>query len=236
MATRWMTAVGTALLAGVAAAGDEAAFDTEQEKRSYALGMAIGTRMRADQVDLDLDAYLRGLKDARAGKALLTDQEARAALAELQDELRKDREKAKDGGRAPRGAPPPAEADPAKAEAPGLTVSFKVDPRVTKSLYMGERWVSNSSYSRVQDGKSALVVEVRAHGRDAGGKSVPLRPTWTPADANIVTVSPREGHEVKLTILHPGRTSVEVAYGGRAKKLTVNAVEERGLLRVDISG
>jgi len=66
------------------------ALTTDKEKASYALGMNIGRGLSKQPVDVDATAVARGLKDALSGgKTLLTDEEAAAALATLQDQVKK---------------------------------------------------------------------------------------------------------------------------------------------------
>lgn len=64
---------------------------TQKEKASYALGMKIGGDLRKQGVNAAVDPALtaRGLKDALTGsKALLTEDEEKAALTQLQTEVR----------------------------------------------------------------------------------------------------------------------------------------------------
>ena len=62
---------------------------TQKEKTSYAIGMNIGNGLRRDGVDVDPNVLLRGMKDALSGgKPLLTDEEAKAAMNALQNDLR----------------------------------------------------------------------------------------------------------------------------------------------------
>jgi FKBP-type peptidyl-prolyl cis-trans isomerase FklB len=64
---------------------------TKKQKASYALGMKIGGDLKRQGVGASVDSALtaRGLKDALAGsKALLTEEEEKAALMELQTEVR----------------------------------------------------------------------------------------------------------------------------------------------------
>lgn len=70
---------------------------TPSQKASYAIGMNIGRNLKRDSVEVDPSVLLRGLKDALAGnKLLLTDDEAKSALTELQSEVRtKEEAKAK---------------------------------------------------------------------------------------------------------------------------------------------
>ncbi len=66
------------------------ALTTTKDKFSYALGMNLGTSLHRQSVPVDPNILLRGLKDSLAGgKTLLTDDQAKAALTEVQNELRK---------------------------------------------------------------------------------------------------------------------------------------------------
>jgi FKBP-type peptidyl-prolyl cis-trans isomerase FklB len=77
---------------------------TPKDKASYALGMnvgkGLGANLRQQSVEVDQAILLRGMKDALAGgKTLLTDDEMKAALAQLQTEMRaKQEEKMKLAG------------------------------------------------------------------------------------------------------------------------------------------
>ncbi len=62
---------------------------TQKDKLSYALGMNLGSNLHKEKVEVDPAIVLRGLKDAlAAGKMLLTEDEARATLTQLQTEVR----------------------------------------------------------------------------------------------------------------------------------------------------
>ena len=66
---------------------------TQKEKASYAIGLNIGNGLHRDAVDVDPNMLLRGIKDAMAGaKPLLTDDEAKAALTALQNDVRQKHE------------------------------------------------------------------------------------------------------------------------------------------------
>jgi FKBP-type peptidyl-prolyl cis-trans isomerase len=73
---------------------------TKKDKASYAIGVSIGKSLQRDEVNVDPAIILRGMKDALAGgKLLMTDDEAKAALTELQQTARtKQEEKAKVAG------------------------------------------------------------------------------------------------------------------------------------------
>lgn len=62
---------------------------TQTQKASYAIGMGLGANLHRDSVEIDTAALLRGLKDGLAGsKSLHTDEEAKAAITQLQAEVR----------------------------------------------------------------------------------------------------------------------------------------------------
>jgi FKBP-type peptidyl-prolyl cis-trans isomerase FklB len=75
-----------------AAKGPSAALQTKKDRASYALGMNFGSGLKAQSEELDPKLVLQGMKDALAGKALLTQDEERAALAELQADMQKQME------------------------------------------------------------------------------------------------------------------------------------------------
>src|SRR6266851_8487498 len=63
---------------------------TQKEKASYALGMNFGTGLRKQSIDVDPAILARGLRDSFSnGKTLLTEDEARAVLTQLQGDVRK---------------------------------------------------------------------------------------------------------------------------------------------------
>ena len=201
------------------AAQDTAALAGPKEKLSYALGMSLGKQFRSQSIEVDPDVYLRGLKDALSGgKTLLTETEARSAVNALQGELKKKQV-----------------AQKAPGALNGIAISFKVDPRLTKGLYMGDRWVSPPTFtSTFQEGKETTV-EARAHGVDAKGNKMKITPTWTPSDPGMVAVTPGEGSDVKIAVKRAGKSTLKVAVPGVSKELTIKATEEGNAIRVEIT-
>lgn len=64
------------------------ALTTNKQKASYAIGMNWGTGLHRQGIDVDSAALIQGMKDALAGgKTLLTEDEARTALMQLQKEM-----------------------------------------------------------------------------------------------------------------------------------------------------
>jgi FKBP-type peptidyl-prolyl cis-trans isomerase FklB len=63
---------------------------TPKDKASYAMGMNFGVGLRKQSVDIDPAILARGLKDAFTnGKTLLTEDQARAVITQLQNDMRK---------------------------------------------------------------------------------------------------------------------------------------------------
>jgi FKBP-type peptidyl-prolyl cis-trans isomerase FklB len=70
------------------AAGEEPALKTEQERRSYALGVSSARAIRRQGIQIDAGLATRGLEDGLSGKApLMSDAELAATLSELRAEL-----------------------------------------------------------------------------------------------------------------------------------------------------
>jgi FKBP-type peptidyl-prolyl cis-trans isomerase len=64
------------------------ALTSTKQKASYAIGMNWGTGLHRQSIDVDSAALIQGMKDALAGgKTLLTEDEARSALMQLQKEM-----------------------------------------------------------------------------------------------------------------------------------------------------
>lgn len=85
-----------ALAAGLVAANlsaaeskpvDKAELSNPKHKASYVIGVNIGKGMKQQNVDVDAEMVLKGLKDGLAGNAALTDQEMQEAMMNLQKDM-----------------------------------------------------------------------------------------------------------------------------------------------------
>src|SRR5664279_921565 len=65
---------------------------TTKDKASYAIGVSMAKGMKAQGVDIDPAILARGLRDGLAGTTQLTDEQAQAALTELQNNVRTQQE------------------------------------------------------------------------------------------------------------------------------------------------
>ncbi len=124
---------------------------------------------------------------------------------------------------------------PARASISEIKISFKMDPRVTRGMYMGDRWISPPTYTRIGEGPECTL-EVRAEVLDAEGKPIGISPAWTPSDPEMVGVTPAQGNEVKITVKQAGESSLKVTFQGFSKTLLIKAAAYHGnALQVDIT-
>jgi len=123
---------------------------------------------------------------------------------------------------------------PAVASLPAIKVSFKLDPRITRGMYMGDRWVSPPTYTGVHAGKE-ITVDARVEGLDAGGKLAAASPTWTPEDTDMMRVVPSQGRQVRITVRRAGESALTVTWGKVTRKMTVKATTREDSIQVEIS-
>ena len=66
---------------------------TEKDKQSYAIGLNVGKSLHRDSVDVEPKFVLQGLEDALGdGKILLTDDQIKTVMTELQNQVQQKRE------------------------------------------------------------------------------------------------------------------------------------------------
>src|SRR5262245_23943090 len=83
----FVTLFAATLTLSLLAADEPDPFKSKKEKISYMLGMTYGKQLKQNDVDLDFDSFLKGLKDS-GGKTLLTEEQARTIYMEFSQELR----------------------------------------------------------------------------------------------------------------------------------------------------
>ena len=88
MRWRWMVVAGIVLLAGQVVAEETQTLKTEKEKLSYSIGMEIGSNLKRQAIDVEVDLLLKGLRDGfSGGKTLLSPEEVRNVLTTFQKEM-----------------------------------------------------------------------------------------------------------------------------------------------------
>jgi FKBP-type peptidyl-prolyl cis-trans isomerase len=128
------------------------------------------------------------------------------------------------------GAAPPA-AEPSGPLA-GITVFFKLDPRLIDPTHGGMQWISPPTYAGAN---AQNTVEARAQGVDAKGRLSPITAKWIPSDPKMVKVSPSQGNEVRIVVKRAGQSTVKVVSGGVSQRLTVKSRFEGKFIQVAIT-
>jgi hypothetical protein len=128
-------------------------------------------------------------------------------------------------------ASPGAGNTPTDGPAGIITVSFKLDPRLSGPTYGGERWVSPPTYT----GASAQdTVEARAQAMDAKGRPSDMALQWTPADPGMVSVTPSQGNQVKIAVKRTGESKLKVASQSVSKEFLIKARYQGKAIQVEI--
>ncbi len=134
-------ALTTFIIAGLATsvlAADEGPLKTTKDKVSYTLGMNLGKQLKQSDVEIDLSLYTQGVKDALAGKPLVTEEQAREIMTAFQQEIQTKRtEKQKVEGEANKKAGEAFLAENKKKEGVTTTASglqYKIETKGTGKL------------------------------------------------------------------------------------------------------
>jgi len=75
-------------LGGELLAQDNVDLANPKEQASYALGMGIASKLKQQEVDIDLKALAAGMADMQAGKPALNPEQKTAAMKDLQQEIK----------------------------------------------------------------------------------------------------------------------------------------------------
>ena len=133
-----LTAFIIAGLATSVLAADEGPLKTTKDKVSYTLGMNLGKQLKQSDVEIDLSLYSQGVKDALAGKMLLTEDQAREIMTAFQQEIQTKRtEKQKTEGEVNKKAGETFLAENKKKEGITTTASglqYKIETKGTGKL------------------------------------------------------------------------------------------------------
>jgi FKBP-type peptidyl-prolyl cis-trans isomerase FklB len=86
---KWMMVLGLGFCAVQASAEEAPVLKTLQDVQSYGIGVNIAKSFKRDEVDVDLDLLVKGMKDVMAGdRLLMPEKELRRAMNSFQGELR----------------------------------------------------------------------------------------------------------------------------------------------------
>jgi FKBP-type peptidyl-prolyl isomerase-like protein len=199
------------------------AFETEMDKASYAIGVNLARQFKLMAGDLDVQALAQGFADGRApdGKTRLTNEDITATLAALRKTYQQKVQAAH------------TSADKPVTGNAGISVFFKLDPRLTAS-YGGDRWVSPPTYTRVGDA-TGVVIDARGQARNGANKAAAAPLQWSSPDPGMIQVTPDKGGAVSIAVKRAGTSSIRIASGALTKELAVKAESNNNALTVEIS-
>jgi len=90
MRFRWISALVVLLLAAPLGAADAPVLESGRDKVSYAVGVNLARTFRKQNIDVDLDLVMKGLKDGLSGERLLMpEREYRQVLQQFQADVRR---------------------------------------------------------------------------------------------------------------------------------------------------
>ena len=117
---------------------------------------------------------------------------------------------------------------------PKPLISFRLDPGLTRGMYMGERWVSPPKFSAAGKGQE-LTIAARSALMGAGGRLAAIRAEWSAGDAGRIFLSSLHEEEVAIRVLCDTDSTVSAAYHGRITVLRVRSRCRDGAITVEIS-
>src|SRR5512136_1820070 len=80
--------IGMLVLAGQVYGADESALKSEKDKLSYTFGANFGKSLKQQEIEINTDIFIKGMKDGLSGsKMLLTDQEMKDTMTAFQKEM-----------------------------------------------------------------------------------------------------------------------------------------------------
>jgi hypothetical protein len=113
---------------------------------------------------------------------------------------------------------------------------FKLDPRLTQGLQMGERLVSPDTFYTTLQAGTELTIEAEGRDLDIVGDKKDVPVTVVAADPANVEVSRGAGNRVKVKLRGCGKTHGLRANGhGSSKQITVTTICEGETIRAVIT-
>ncbi|MDX9821430.1 MAG: FKBP-type peptidyl-prolyl cis-trans isomerase N-terminal domain-containing protein, partial [Syntrophales bacterium] len=82
---RWMAVLGVLLLTAPAGAAEKMSLETQKDKISYGIGVGVARNLKSQEIQVDLDAVMQGMKDTLSGgKLLMTETDLQKTMADFQ--------------------------------------------------------------------------------------------------------------------------------------------------------
>jgi len=88
------TILSISFLFSICYAGEKLELKDQKDKESYSLGYQFGQNLKAQDVEINLDVYISGIRDSLGGKdSLMSQEEIRTTLSDLQKRIAAVRQK-----------------------------------------------------------------------------------------------------------------------------------------------
>jgi len=121
----------------------------------------------------------------------------------------------------------------AAVQAPKMVVTFRLDPAVTRGLYLGDRWVSPATFHFAQPG-TRYVVQAKLQSIDARDDRIDLSGDWSTDDPEMIAIERHDHGAVTIVIRRAGEGRLFVSAGGTRKVLQVKARQTEDAMDVRI--
>ena len=132
---------------------------------------------------------------------------------------------------APSPAIAPANQRPGQRK-PEIAVAFRLDPDLTRGLFLGERWVSPPSFFFAQPG-SQYVTQGKAQYVDAFGERVDVAADWATSVPDMIALTPHASGDATIVVSRPGDGEFTVATRYGTKRVQVHALQVGDGMQVD---
>ena len=132
---------------------------------------------------------------------------------------------------APSGAPASAIQRPGQRK-PVVAVAFRLDPNLTRGMFLGERWVSPPSFFFAQPG-TQYVAQGKAQYVDAFGERANVAADWSTTDPGMIALTRHASGDATIVVLHPGDGGFTVATRYGTKRVQVHARRAGDGMQVD---
>ena len=111
-----------------------------------------------------------------------------------------------------------------------LVVAFRLDPNVTRGLFLGDRWVSPPTFAFAQPG-DRYVVHARAQpGEDSEDV---IAAQWATTDPDMIAITPVSDGAVTIAVDRAGTAELRVTARGESKILQVAARKHPDAMEVE---
>ena len=137
---------------------------------------------------------------------------------------------------------PPVQDQEEETELADISVSYQLDPRLTRGSYMGSRWVSPPTYVRVGN-KEGVEIQIAVNGVEGSGADVEIRPNIESSNPDLLSVSRTDStyganpqaNQYTARMRGPGKASLRISSGGRTRLLEFVGEKTRaGSLQVSV--